>query len=330
MIDRRLVWAAALCVMAAPLVAQQSAGEGQSPRQAIREMFFGGQEAFKRHLTLEVQAKINDQLKTQGTGNPVQAINSFRAASGQDWETFDSGPILFSLNNAQQHERVEIRVDGDDFHGDEDEMELSLHAFRNGVEEDLPIAFRLLLNWQRQQGIWRVIAITVSASFPLGDPRILDKSFWNPPAFAMLSGGTTTPAASPAASSQTEKENVQAKRPIARSVRLIGMAENLYAQKHPDQGFTCSLPELVGIGKGFDNESGSYRFMDPEFAQGSYNGYRFTLSGCTGKTVKGFHVVAEPLNGEGRAYCSDQTRDLRASDDGSGATCLASGKLVRQ
>lgn len=327
MADRILAWVSALCVIAVPVVAQQNAAEEQSPRQAIREMFSGDEEALKKHLTLQVQAKISEQLKTAAGGNPIQFISSLRASAGPGFESFEAGPILFSLNNPQQHERLEIHIDGDDFHGDEDEMELSLHAFRNGVEQDLPVAFRLQLNWQQQQGIWRVTAITVIASVPLGDPRILDKSWWNPPAVALLTGGSSAPSSS---SSPGETPG-HAKRPPARSVRLIGLAENLYAQKHPDLGFTCSLPDLVGIGKGFDNDNGgAYRFMDPEFAEGNYDGYRFALRGCTGKTVKGFQVIAEPVNGKGRAYCSDQTHDLRASDDGSGTTCLASGKVVRQ
>ena len=189
---------------------------------------------------------------------------------------------------------------------------------------------RLQLIWQRQQEIWRVSAVTVSASIPLGDPRILEKSWWSPPAVAPLFGATPAAPTSAAATSSAETSG-RPKLPPARSLRLIGLAENLYSQKHPQNGFTCSLAELVEIGKGFDSENGgAYKFIDPEFAGGTYNGYRFALSGCTGKIPRAFQVVAEPLSGKGRAYCSDQTHDLRASDDGSGSSCLASGKFVRQ
>jgi hypothetical protein len=119
------------------------------------------------------------------------------------------------------------------------------------------------------------------------------------------------------------------KMPPARSLRLIGLAENIYAQKHPEMGFTCSLAELVEIGKGLEDGE-PYKFMDTEFAGGVYGGYRFILSGCSGKTVKAFQITAEPLSGAGRAYCSDQSHELRASEDGRGATCMAAGKFVRQ
>ena len=108
-------------------------------------------------------------------------------------------------------------------------------------------------------------------------------------------------------------------------MRLIGLAENVYAQKHPDAGFTCNLAELVNIGKGMD-EGQPYSFVDPGFAGGVYNGYRFKLSGCGSKPSSSYEIVAEPLNGSGKAFCSDATRNLLMSSDGSGATCLASGR----
>ena len=325
MVVPKVVWVVALCFTAGALGALQSSRVEQSPRQAMREMLSGDEEAFKKHLTLDMQAKINEQIKTAAAGSPIRSISSLQTARQQGLESFETGPVLFSFNNAQAHERLEVRVDGDDLHGDEDEMELSLHAFRNGVELDLPVGFRLRLNWQAQQGVWRLTAMTVSASIPLGDPRILDKSWWNPPAIASLGGG-----GAPAISGAPAEDSAHPKILPARSLRLIGLAENLYVQKHPEMGFTCSLAELVEIGKGFDGENGAYKFMSPEFAGGTYNGYRFALSGCTGKVPKAFQVIAEPVSGKGRAYCSDQTRDLRASEDGSGATCLATGKFVRQ
>jgi hypothetical protein len=114
-----------------------------------------------------------------------------------------------------------------------------------------------------------------------------------------------------------------------RAMRMIGMAENIYAQNHPGMGYTCSMADLVNVGKGLD-EDGVYKFMDAEFAGGIYNGYRFTLAGCDRKPARAFHVVAEPVAGKGKAYCSDHTNNLRASDDGRGVTCLMSGKVARR
>jgi len=304
--------------------AQQKTEAPQSARQALIEMFFGGDEAFKKHLTIEVQAKVSESLKDAAPpgSNPLQAMTAAKAMGGDNFESFEAGPILFSLNNPQRHERLEVRVDADEIRGDEDNMELSLHSVRSGVDQETPIGLHLELGWKQQQGIWRVNTLTVSVHLPVGDPRILDKSTWIPPVISSL--GDARPTAAP-----TPDPNAPAKITPARSVRLIGLAEGFYAKKHPDVGFTCFLSELVNIGRGSDNGE-VYKFIDPEFADGVYNGYKFTLSGCTGKPVKAFKVTAEPLNGSGRAYCSDASLELRASEDGRGSSCLAAGKPVRQ
>jgi len=304
---------------------QKTEAPPQSPRQAIIEMLSGGDEAFKKHLTVEVQAKVNEALKDAAPSgsNPLQAVTAAKAMGGDHLETFEAGPILFSFNNAQRHERLEIRIDSDETRGDEDDMQLSLHSVRNGVDQDTPVGLRFQLGWKQQQGIWRLNTLTVSVSMPVGDPRILDKSTWIPPAISDI--GDSAPASAPVAASA----DAPPKMSPARSVRLIGLAEGFYAKKHPEVGFTCFLSELVNVGRGSENGE-PYKFMDPEFANGIYNGYRFTLSGCSGKPVKSFQVMAEPLHGSGRAYCSDSTLELRAAEDGRGATCLASGRPVRQ
>jgi hypothetical protein len=304
--------------------AQQKTEAPQSARQALVEMFFGGDEAFKKHLTIDVQAKVTESLKAAAPpgSNPLQALTTAKAMGGDNFESFEAGPILFSFNNPQRHERLEVRVDSDEIHGDEDSMQLSLHAVRNGVDQETPIGLRLQLGWKQQQGIWRLNNLMVSVNLPVGDPRILDKSTWIPPVISSLGEANPTPAPTP-------DPNAPPKISPARSVRLIGLAEGLYAKKHPDIGFTCFLRELVNVGRGSDNGE-VFKFIDPEFADGTYNGYKFTLSGCTGKPVKAFKVTAEPLNGSGRAYCSDASLELRASEDGRGSSCLAAGKPVRQ
>ncbi len=86
---------------------------------------------------------------------------------------------------------------------------------------------------------------------------------------------------------------------------------------------------LVNIGKGMDDD-GVYHFIDPDFAKGVYNGYRFALSGCERRPASVFHVVAEPVVGHGKAYCNDNANNIRASEDGRGLTCLTSGKLAHK
>ena len=300
---------------------QQRNPAPQSPRQAILEMFSGGEAAMRRHLTTAMQHKVQEMTKDAppGTG-PLETFVSARAAAGENFQGFDLGPILFALNSPQMHERYEVQVDNEEPRGDDDLIGLSVHLIRNGVEQEMPAALRFTLTMKRQEGTWRLNTITLNATLLAGDPRVLDKS-WLGPALLMATGSASETAA--------VVVDDRPKMSPVRAVRLIGIAEHIYAQSHPGIGYTCRLSDLVNVGKGLDEE-GVYKFMDAEFAQGVYNGYRFTLAGCERKPANDFHIVAEPVMGKGSAYCSDHASNLRTSDDGRGVTCLTSGKIARR
>src|SRR6185437_9812966 len=68
---------------------------------------------------------------------------------------------------------------------------------------------------------------------------------------------------------------------------------------------------------------------DPELAKGSKGGYVFAISRCDASHYK---VVAEPAVADSgqRAFCSDESGDLRVSSDGKATSCLSSGDLVQR
>ncbi|HKV91948.1 MAG TPA: hypothetical protein VJW20_05310 [Candidatus Angelobacter sp.] len=302
---------------------QSGPSPAQTARQAILEMFSGGEAPFKRHLTTEMQNKLEAMAKDSPSGaSPLQMLALLKTTDPDSFQAFDLGPILFSFNNPSQHERYEVEIDNEEPGGDEDLMGLSVHLLRNGVEQEMPAQIHFVLNMKKQQGLWRLDTLTMNATLPLNDPRILSKSWWGPAFFSAFSNDTPDP----------KPLVVTDERPRLsplRAVRMIDIAENIYAQNHPGIGFTCTMADLVNVGKGLD-EDGVYKFMDAEFAGGIYNGYRFTLSGCERKPARTFRITAEPLAGKGRAYCSDYTSNLRASDDGRGVTCLVAGKTTRK
>lgn len=315
-------------LLARALPAQQQSAPSQSARQALVEMFSGSEEKLRRHLTLKIQDKLLEMMRENPDGNAdlVRAFTTRKVPQTQKFDAFDFGPIIFALNDSAQHSRLEVHIDSDEPIGREEENILvSLHSFRSGIEQELPLGVRFLLNLKVEEGIWRLNAITFSARIPVGDPRILDPSWWNPQTMNLvaLSGA---PAAAAATASPAQDSPKMA--PF-RAVRMIGLAENLYARRHPEVGYTCGITNLVNVGKGLDNGE-LYKFMDPEFADGVYNGYRYSLIGCQGKPARTFQVTAEPLNGRGKAYCSDDRHNLRASDDGKALTCLVQGKIARQ
>src|ERR1051325_5510039 len=245
-----------LTILACVCGAEQRNSAAQSPRQAIIEMFSGGETQFRKHLTAEMQRKLEEAMNESSSSVPLQALTTSKSSDPDHFQAFDLGPILFSFNNPEQHERYEVQINSEEPRGDEDIMGLSLHLIRNGIEEEIPMAVRFILNMKQQEGLWRLNAVTLSATLPLGDPRILTKSWWAP---ALLKSES-----SPVTAALVEE---RPRMTPLRAVRMIGMAENIYAQNHPGIGYTCRMADLVNVGKGLD-EDGVYRFMDAEFAGG--------------------------------------------------------------
>jgi hypothetical protein len=328
MVSRRFhLVAFVACLFAGLLPAQTNMVASQSPRQALVEMFSGSEKQFTKHLTLEVQNQLAQLMKDDSSA-AAKLVRSFspRTNKYQKFDAFDLGPILFALNDSRQNSRLEVHIDSDQLNGDEDNITVSLHSFHSGIEQDLPLGARLFLNLRLQEGVWRLNAITLNATVPLGDPGILERSWRSLP---VLNFNGAENASAPAAESADAATDDSPRMAPFRAVRMIGLAENLYARQHPDVGYTCDMPNLVNVGKGLNNGE-FYKFMDPDFADGMYNGYRFALIGCQGKPARTFQVTAEPLDGRGRAYCSDDRHNLRVSADGKALTCLVEGKIAQR
>src|SRR5262249_39051789 len=67
-------------------------------------------------------------------------------------------------------ERVEIAVERDDLSGDEDQIELSLRVYKDGVVDRMPVVPSLVLDMKDEKDIWRLSQITVALHVPLSDP----------------------------------------------------------------------------------------------------------------------------------------------------------------
>src|SRR6476469_11263458 len=98
-----------LAICSAIIFASLASGErhtsiDQSPRQALIEMLSGGEAPFKKHLTLEMQSKLQNLMKSSpdNAPSPLQALTGANAAGGNNIQAFDIGPILFAFNNQQQ------------------------------------------------------------------------------------------------------------------------------------------------------------------------------------------------------------------------------------
>jgi len=270
-------------------------------------MFFGSTpNHLEKHLP-EIASKAFQQLDT-GTGpgflGEISMISSQARSLGSSLRTFDSGSTLLLAEEPRTREKIEILVEQDNLVGEENQIDLSFHKYRSGLEERLPIIPRLTFMMKSEKGIWKLNEVSFTARMPLGDPdfvRGLVKDL-------------------------KKKQQSSNEAMASWSIRSIVSAENAYHSKHSERGYTCSLTELAQAASEAGSEND--RFMvDAELAAGRKNGYVFALTGCDGLHFK---VAAEPATAAAgqRAYCADQSGEVKFASDGKATTCLSRGQSM--
>lgn len=310
-----------ICLLSFPVFSQQQKpAKPQTARQALLEILTGDDQAVSKHLTLEVQRSLK-QTDPKSGAMAMGTIAGFRSLglNNTNEETFDTGSVLLAVNDPKSHERFEVHVDSDDLSGDEDTMQLSLHAFRDGQEIDTAaqIISQIEIAMLKQQNVWRLNAITISAKLPVGDPKLMER-LTNSMGSGMFGGKIGV-------ASLDQNQTSEPPPDMEQTVRMLALAEGFHASTHPQTGFTCSLTELLSK----DNPMLQALRLDPKTASGSFNGYKLAISGCQGTPVGSFQIIAEPIApGSGsKAFCTDATHNIRTADDGRGSTCLSSGKF---
>lgn len=108
----------------------------------------------------------------------------------------------------------------------------------------------------------------------------------------------------------------------ATGLRALTSLERRYAAAHPSKGFSCDFAELkTGIPSSGAHAGEGFLFSDP------FEGYKFSLIGCEADpegVVVRYKATAVPvLPGKTgvRAFCTDQTGELRFGVNESPETC---------
>lgn len=269
----------------------------QTARQALLELFFGeAPNHMEKHLP-ELTKKSLNKFGGPGGRNYFSEFAMLAAQirrEGKKLETFDSGPVLVRAEDprpgANEPDKIELTVERDDLIGDENQIELALHLSRNEKEQDLPVIPRFLFSMRSEANVWKLFEIAVTVRIPLGDPVFLK--------------------------TLEDHQRSQNEMISMSMLRMVNGAEKNYSSAKGR--YACSLSLL-----------GSQYLYDPELAKGSKYGYNFVISSCDGSHYK---LVAEPAVGdsEQRAFCSDETGEIRASADGKATTCLSSGEVVEK
>lgn len=288
-------------------LAQTQTPPPQSARQALIEMFMSkSPDAFARHLP-SVAGKALIHNGDDASTSVVQRISQLgqQLAAQSHMETFDVGPDLLLSEHDEGKDKIktEVTVERDNLMGETEEIELSIHVYRDGEPEFLPVIPRLIFSMTQENEIWKLTELTLAAHVPLTDPDYLK--------------------------GVRKEQNERNENMASSRVTMIASAEAGFAAAHPDLGYSCSLTELFGRSPGAGAENPVQAGMSA-FAADESSGYHFSITGCGGNPASKFQVLAVPMETDSgmKTFCSDESGTVRFELNSKGSSCLSRGQPV--
>ena len=312
-----LTFSLAACVLSAAQVSQTSSP--QTARQALMEMFStNGSGTFVKHLPAATLSALENAGALKALQQYSMLASQFHK-TGNQLETFETGPVLLANDDPKTGQRVEVIVESDSLQGDKDNIELSFRTYKDKQPQRTPFMPRITFCMKMESGVWKLNEILFSVRVPLADPDFLK---------SITEGIKSRTAAMTQTQLQGSPSTITfgGDSTVVASMRSILTAEKTYKSTYASVGYTCTLSDLDGFGGGEPNEHQAM-LIASGLASGKKQGYLFTLSGCQGIPASSFHLAAAPAgNSFGRrAFCTDQSGAIRYSTDGSAATCQESG-----
>lgn len=245
---------------------------------------------------------------------------------GKNFQTFETGPVLLSSEDAKTGQKTEVSVVHDTLHGNLDDIVVAFQVYKDGEPQLTAYKPQITLTMKQEDQVWKLNEISFTVHLPLADPQFLkaitEKAKTPATTNTSFSPRTEAPQApNPALGSDAN---------VLAAMRSILTAEVTYAASYPNVGFTCMLSDLDGFGGGQPNEHQAM-LISSSLASGKRYGFMFTLSGCSGNPATAFHLTAAPSgNAFGRkSFCADQSGVIKSSESGNPAACLASGTPVQ-
>lgn len=318
-------WLTVLVFCSAASTAQQAAAP-ETARQALLEMFFSKTPGtLVKHLPAVTRAAL-EKSGTMASLEQYSLLATRLETQGQNYQTFETGPVLLSGEDPKTAQKLEVTVEKDALRGDQDDIELSFQTYQHGQPQRTPFMPRMTFSMKQEAHLWTLSEISITLHLPLTDPDLL-KAFTNGMQ-ATHSAGASNVAFTPRSENTAPPAGTDAQ--VLAAMHTILSAEVTYAVTYPNAGFTCTLSDLDGFGGGDPNEHQAM-LINSGLASGRRYGYVFTLSGCGMAPGRTFHLLASPnVNAIGRkAFCADQSNTIRSTNDGNPQTCFATGTPVQ-
>jgi hypothetical protein len=284
--------------MTGTLLFAQAQRAAQTPRQALIQVLTTGD--ILNHLPEATRAAIEKSGSTSSLMLPAMQMQ----AMSKGIQVFPAGAVLLSVTQPTG-EKFQVNIDHENFSGDRDDMELSVHGFKDGEEKPLGgITPRLTLGMMLERGAWRIQQVGFNIAVKLDDPEFLKSLQKN----------------------ATQRAGMGDELTAITTLRRMISAERSYRTAHPGHGYTCSLHDLVATrGQG---SAGPSSALDPALASGQSGTYSYTLSGCGSAPSSTFQVLAVPSQPGKRAFCADQAGTLKSISAEAAAECMTAGTTI--
>jgi hypothetical protein len=296
------------------------------------EMFFSKQPGtFLKHLPTVTRASL-EKSGALASLQQYAVLATQLPTQGKSFQTFETGPVMFSAVDPKTSQKVEIIVENDSVKGDHDDIELSFQTYKDNKAQRTPFMPRLIFSMKMESGLWALNEIGITIRLPLADPDLLKGISEALKPKLQVSGGAGPQihiqGAGPAPG-QAPIITVGGDAGVLGDVRKILAAETTYAATYSAVGYTCTLSDLDGFGAGEPNEHQAM-LITSGLATGRYRGYTFSLSGCTGAPSTSFRLTATPIGDSygRRAFCADQSGAIRSAFANDAATCATTGTPV--
>lgn len=262
-----------------------------------------GPDDFSKHLPDDARKTLIHKGETAETSTVLKVSEVLRqlASQGQHVETFDAGSNILVIEQNDGRERIEVAVEHDSLIGENEEIELSVHYFKDSQPQMLPVMPTLTFTMQQQDKIWRLTELTASAHVPLTDSDYLKG---------------------------LRKDADDSLQQAARQrVFTIAAAEKEYATRHPEVGNTCTLSTLF-VSDPSEANAQNMPYYGSNMGESESNGYRYTLTGCSGTPASKYRVTAVPIDPDSglKTYCIDETGTLKSSNDTKPSKCFSQGQ----
>jgi hypothetical protein len=302
----------------------------QTARQALMDMFFSkAPGTFVKHLPAATRATLEKSGTLAGL-QQYSAMAGQMQTQGKSLQTFEAGPVLLSTEDPKTGQKFEVVIDSDSLQGDQDDIALSFHIYKDNHAERTPFMPRIVFSMKMEAGLWTLNDIAITINLPLADPDFLKSIADRMKAAATVAGSQIHAQGMAQTSGQVVTSTFGSDAGALAAMQKILVAESTYAATYPAVGYTCTLSDLDGFGAAEANEHQAM-LISSGLASGKHLGYNFSLSECTGAPAASFRLTASPIgdsNGR-RAFCSDQSRSIRSSGDGNAAECLSNGTPVQ-